>query len=116
MQADAPQHPENDDSGGPQGRKSNNVFDDAGQVLSRRTLLQKSAVATAAAVCFTVSSPTDKANAMNGGDSFIENLILSPGQADSAKLETGLLDSRLTSNVINPPTYGMEGTDVFYPT
>jgi hypothetical protein len=116
MQGDVPQHPENDDSGGPQSRgnnNNNNNFDNAGQVVSRRILLHKSVLATA--VCFTVNIPADKANAMNGGDSFMDNLLLSPRQADSAKLETGLLDSRLTSNVINPPTYGMEGTDVFYP-
>jgi hypothetical protein len=36
-------------------------------------------------------------------------------QAESAQLETGLLESRVQSNVLNPPPYGMEGTDIFYP-
>ena len=37
------------------------------------------------------------------------------GQAASVKLETGLLESRVESNVLNPPPYGMEGSDIFYP-
>ncbi|KAL3924113.1 MAG: hypothetical protein SGILL_001244 [Bacillariaceae sp.] len=36
-------------------------------------------------------------------------------QPESAKLESGLLESRVSSNVLNPPPYGMEGTDIFYP-
>mmetsp|Transcript_28119 Transcript_28119/g.39550 ORF Transcript_28119/g.39550 Transcript_28119/m.39550 type:complete len:346 (-) Transcript_28119:67-1104(-) len=36
-------------------------------------------------------------------------------QAGSSKLETGLLDSRVTENVKSPPPYGMEGSDIFYP-
>lgn len=30
-------------------------------------------------------------------------------------LENGLLESRVLENVLSPPPYGMEGTDVFYP-
>jgi hypothetical protein len=45
--------------------------------------------------------------------SIISNLI-SP-QAESTELETGLLESRVLENILNPPTYGMEGPDVFYP-
>jgi hypothetical protein len=40
--------------------------------------------------------------------------LVSP-QAQSRELENGLLESRVLSNVLNPPTYGMEGPDVFYP-
>lgn len=36
-------------------------------------------------------------------------------QADSLSLETGLLDSRVTENVLSPPPYDLEGSDVFYP-
>jgi hypothetical protein len=36
-------------------------------------------------------------------------------QADSLELENGLLESRVLSNVLNPPPYGMEGPDIFYP-
>lgn len=37
-------------------------------------------------------------------------------RADSATdLPAGLLDSRITETVLSPPPYGMEGTDVFYP-
>ena len=36
-------------------------------------------------------------------------------QAESAQLETGLLESRVMENFLYAPTYGMEGTDVYYP-
>lgn len=36
-------------------------------------------------------------------------------EADSKKLEAGLLNSRVTENLINPPPYGMEDPDVYYP-
>lgn len=36
-------------------------------------------------------------------------------QAPSTTLESGLLESRVRSNVLLPPTYGMEGPDIFYP-
>lgn len=35
--------------------------------------------------------------------------------ASSTQLDTGLLESRVTENLINPPPYGMEGPDIFYP-
>jgi hypothetical protein len=35
--------------------------------------------------------------------------------AESVALETGLLDSRVTENLLSPPPFGMEGPDVFYP-
>lgn len=35
--------------------------------------------------------------------------------AESAALPNGLLEARVTENVLSPPPYGMEGTDVFYP-
>lgn len=36
-------------------------------------------------------------------------------QADSVSLEDGLLESRVTENLLSPPSYGMETPDVFYP-
>ena len=36
-------------------------------------------------------------------------------EAESSNLPAGLLESRLSSNVMEPPPYGMEGTDIFYP-
>ncbi len=36
-------------------------------------------------------------------------------QAESSNLPDGLLESRLSSNVMEPPPFGMEGTDIFYP-
>ena len=35
--------------------------------------------------------------------------------AQSTALPAGLLESRVLDNVLSPPPYGMEGTDVFYP-
>jgi hypothetical protein len=37
------------------------------------------------------------------------------GQADLPKFESGLLESRVTENVLSPPPYGLEGPDVYYP-
>ena len=37
------------------------------------------------------------------------------GQGDLPQLENGLLESRVLENVMSPPPYGMEGSDVFYP-
>lgn len=36
-------------------------------------------------------------------------------QAESLSLQSGLLESRVTENVLSPPPYGLEGPDVFYP-
>lgn len=35
---------------------------------------------------------------------------------DSADLPDGLLEARVTGNVLSPPPYGMEGDDIYYPT
>lgn len=35
--------------------------------------------------------------------------------ANSDSLEKGLLESRVLEDVMSPPTYGMEGNDIFYP-
>ncbi len=35
--------------------------------------------------------------------------------AESVDLEKGLLESRVLENVMSPPTYGLEGNDVYYP-
>ena len=35
--------------------------------------------------------------------------------ASSSELPAGLLESRVLENVLSPPPYGMEGSDVFYP-
>jgi hypothetical protein len=35
--------------------------------------------------------------------------------ADSASLPTGLLETRVTENIVAPPPYGMEGSDALYP-
>ncbi|KAL7561897.1 hypothetical protein ACA910_011050 [Epithemia clementina (nom. ined.)] len=41
--------------------------------------------------------------------------MIPTSQAESLSLEPGLLEARVTENVLSPPTYGMEGTDILYP-
>lgn len=36
-------------------------------------------------------------------------------QAESTELDVGLLESRVTENVLSPPSYGMESADIVYP-
>ena len=38
-----------------------------------------------------------------------------PFAAESTSLATGLLNSRVTENLLSPPSYGMESSDIFYP-
>lgn len=53
----------------------------------------------------------NKAHAASATDSF----LMSTQKAESSDLESGLLDGRVTENVLSPPPYGMEGSDIFYP-
>jgi hypothetical protein len=85
-------------------RDENAPFERKTKELSRRQIL--AGALTASQI---VTSP---ALAADSG-SVISNLM-SP-QAGSTELETGLLESRVVENILNPPTYGMEGSDVFYP-
>jgi hypothetical protein len=72
--------------------------------VSRRGVLAGSFVA-----CQLIAS-----RAWADDSSSVLSKLVSP-QAASLELENGLLESRVLSNVLNPPPYGMEGTDVFYP-
>jgi hypothetical protein len=47
--------------------------------------------------------------------SALSSLLSSQTQAESSSMQTGLLESRVTENLLSPPSYGMEGPDVFYP-
>lgn len=47
--------------------------------------------------------------------SSLTDLVSRQTQADSLQLEKGLLESRVLENVLSPPSYGMEGPDVIYP-
>jgi hypothetical protein len=67
---------------------------------SRRQVLWGASVISAS---FALSSP-----ALAAMDFF------SP-QADSTSLPDGLLEGRVLENILQPPPYGMEGPDVFYP-
>lgn len=45
------------------------------------------------------------------------DVLLSSSSLESTTISSsnGLLESRVVSNVLSPPPYGMEGSDVFYP-
>lgn len=45
----------------------------------------------------------------------VEAPFPSQTQADSSELGSGLLESRVSENLLSPPSYGMEGADIFYP-
>ena len=75
---------------------------------SRRDVLTSAALFAGSMVGSSPAYAADSA-AMSALGNFV-----SP-QAESAGLESGLLESRVTSNVLNPPPYGMEGADVYYP-
>lgn len=78
---------------------------------------RRSFVAGGLVLCDLVVSP-GVGSARGNEDALAPGFGLTPlaaPQADSSKLETGLLESRVLSNVLNPPPYGMEGTDIFYP-
>ena len=72
--------------------------------LSRRQMLAGALIASQI-----VTSP-----ALAADSGSVMSKLISP-QAQSTKLEIGLLESRVVENILNPPTYGMEGSDVFYP-
>lgn len=80
--------------------------------FSRRSFLAGGSV-VAAGECFR-ANPSE---ALAADDSTMLTTPFSQliSQPESLKLEAGLLESRVQSNVLNPPPYGMEGTDVFYP-
>ena len=75
---------------------------------TRRDVLEAAGKGIVASSLVGLSTPSWAA-----GDPMISQLV-SP-QATSAGLESGLLESRVLSNVLNPPPYGMEGPDVYYP-
>eukprot|EP00534_Pseudo-nitzschia_fraudulenta_P006545 CAMPEP_0201187074 /NCGR_PEP_ID=MMETSP0851-20130426/132781_1 /ASSEMBLY_ACC=CAM_ASM_000631 /TAXON_ID=183588 /ORGANISM="Pseudo-nitzschia fraudulenta, Strain WWA7" /LENGTH=328 /DNA_ID=CAMNT_0047472495 /DNA_START=37 /DNA_END=1023 /DNA_ORIENTATION=- len=45
----------------------------------------------------------------------LPNILVASQQSESSNLPAGLLESRLSSNVLEPPPFGMESTDIFYP-
>jgi len=45
----------------------------------------------------------------------LPQMLLASQQSESSNLPPGLLESRLSSNILEPPPFGMEGTDIFYP-
>lgn len=83
-------------------------------ILNKRSKLlahsRRDFLAGGIAVSQFIASPTWAEDSSN---SVISQLV--SAQAPSRALENGLLESRVLSNVLNPPTYGMEDPDVYYP-
>ena len=63
------------------------------------------------------SSPAFAANEPSTANAALPQFLLASQQfqAESSNLPSGLLESRLSSNILEPPPFGMEGTDIFYP-
>jgi hypothetical protein len=59
--------------------------------------------------------PTLPAQAAESFSSAATPSDLRISQADSATFQTGMLETRVTENLLSPPPYGMESPDVFYP-
>ena len=76
-----------------------------GNVQSRRDLLMTATGTVAVAALGTHPRVASAAAS-------IEGVLVAPL---SASLPSGLLDSRVQGNVLAPPPYGMEGSDIFYP-
>ena len=53
--------------------------------------------------------------AVSDATSVLSDFISTQTQAESSQMQIGLLESRVTENVLSPPSYGMEGPNVFYP-
>ena len=84
-----------------------------GGTNSRRSVLARVAttiLAPTSILCF----PTDRCWAADAatGSPFMASQIQ---KAESTELDVGLLESRVTENVLSPPSYGMEAPDIFYP-
>ena len=45
----------------------------------------------------------------------LTNSLIGVAKPQSSNFPDGLLESRLSSNVMEPPPFGMESTDIFYP-
>jgi hypothetical protein len=85
----------------------------SGIVHSFDTLRRRSLVTAATLVwssCF-YRCPSDAA-AFDGQSSSPSATLMNPPSAD---LPTGMLETRVTENLVNAPPYGMEGPDVAYP-
>ena len=78
----------------------------ATQHTRRRSFQEIAAAALLPSLFF--SGEADKCWAADKGVGIIS-------QTESAELGVGLLESRVAENVLSPPSYGMETTDVFYP-
>lgn len=74
--------------------------------LDRRTLVSSLLVTSATTSLALPSKAVEPSTS-------VRDLIT--GQGDMPLLETGLLESRVLENVMSPPPYAMEGSDVFYP-
>lgn len=76
--------------------------------VGRRTMI----VFTSCAVSLATGLVPQPSHAVEPSTS-VRDLVT--GQGDMPQLEIGLLESRVLENVMSPPPYAMEGSDVFYP-
>lgn len=76
--------------------------------VDRRRLLVSAPISLA----LTAGTAIQSAHAVEPSTSVYD---LISGQGDWPQLEIGLLESRVLENVMSPPPYAMEGSDVFYP-
>jgi hypothetical protein len=86
----------------------------------RRWLIQSTGILGGAAMLGVLQQPALASDSSTTTPSTsspprLSDLIASQQQASSSELEPGLLQGRVEENVLSPPPYGMEGTDIFYP-
>ena len=62
-----------------------------------------------------LSGPARAASDQLVTNSPLSNIMIASQQSQSANLPAGLLESRLSGNVLEPPPFGMESSDIFYP-
>jgi hypothetical protein len=97
----------NDEENNIESNKDEDDCDSRSRFLpSRREALQRAVVVTTAMGQIFSSLPA------NSADLPTSSMLFSP---PSSKLGNGLLESRVTENLMTPPSYGLEVTDIFYP-
>lgn len=84
---------------------------DTPSFLTRRNIMDHAKTAIILATAAASSWPT---NAFAGTISTTTSTSSSSSNKEET-IETGLLESRVLENLLSPPTYGMEASDVYYP-
>lgn len=95
---------------------NNHSNDQTTLLLKRRQFLSPIIAATTTAVPLSLLLGSPAATATSDATTSQNNRGLNPILMDQPpQLDTGLLESRVTGNVMSPPVYGMECPDIFYP-